>query len=150
MGYTFVWKAGEEPYFITPGGQVVMMEMIGGIPYIREGSDTCAPREVQSEDLQIPAVAALVVGGGGVEIPDPPIYEEAATSNGAVDSVAGGRRKRKLPDSHYLNHKLACPELCDACARGKLREARSFKGAFQREANEWGHHYDGFHGITQR
>ena len=40
-GYDFVWlgSRGWPPYFITPTGRIIMMEVIGKIPYIRPGDD---------------------------------------------------------------------------------------------------------------
>ena len=44
-GYDFIWKRGEEPYFITPNGHVVVLEVIGDIPYIVPGSAKHDPRD---------------------------------------------------------------------------------------------------------
>ena len=45
MGYSFLWFNGENPYFITPAGKLIICEVLGDIPYIRSGSDMCQPRK---------------------------------------------------------------------------------------------------------
>ena len=44
MGYSFIWPTGENPYFITPSGQIVELEVHDDIPYITSGSRTSRPR----------------------------------------------------------------------------------------------------------
>eukprot|EP00972_Heterocapsa_arctica_P016575 2446293-Heterocapsa_arctica.AAC.1 len=45
-GYTFVWPAYGNPYFVTPNGFKVELEVIDNIPYLRRGSVRSVPSEV--------------------------------------------------------------------------------------------------------
>ena len=38
MGFTFIWPPNQNPYFITPSGQVIQLEVKNNVPYIRAGS----------------------------------------------------------------------------------------------------------------
>ena len=45
-GYTFVWPAGERPYFILPkslGGKLVCLDVDGDIPYLVPGKHAQQP-----------------------------------------------------------------------------------------------------------
>ena len=42
-GYTFLWPAGQPPYFILPDGRLVICEVRGNIPYIVPGAPECQP-----------------------------------------------------------------------------------------------------------
>ena len=44
-GYSFHCFTGELHYFVSPKGSIVVMEVLGDIPYIRSGSDLCQPRK---------------------------------------------------------------------------------------------------------
>eukprot|EP00972_Heterocapsa_arctica_P074747 11029836-Heterocapsa_arctica.AAC.1 len=43
QGYPFVWPAYRNPYFITPDGFRVELEVIDDIPFLRRGSDVSKP-----------------------------------------------------------------------------------------------------------
>eukprot|EP00972_Heterocapsa_arctica_P068348 10097448-Heterocapsa_arctica.AAC.1 len=45
-GYTFVWPAYSSPYFVTPNGFRVELEVIDNVPYLRRGSVRSVPLEV--------------------------------------------------------------------------------------------------------
>ena len=47
MGYTFLWPAGQRPYFILPNKRIVTLEVIGDVPYLIPGSETAQPRRRQ-------------------------------------------------------------------------------------------------------
>ena len=47
LGYTFVWPPGQDPYFILPDENVVYLEVIDNIPYLRPGAKKCQPRSPQ-------------------------------------------------------------------------------------------------------
>ena len=75
-----------------------------------------------------------------------PVVGPDATPSG-VEEVAAGEdaaepdvelEPKVLPPDHYLTHKPAFPKLCEACRRAKMKQPRSFKGAFDREVKEWG------------
>ena len=141
MGYTFVWKPREEPYFITPSGKVVVLEVINDIAYLEPGNRKHLPRKLHQEDLRIdrPRRAAVPV------VPDPEASDTApaegsaggdqADEEGEVaapeeeaeleeweldeDAPLARRAPRTLPPEHFLTHKPARPDLCEACRRGK-------------------------------
>ena len=43
-GYSFIWLSAQNPYFITPSGNIVVCEVIGDIPYIRSDSQLSRPK----------------------------------------------------------------------------------------------------------
>ena len=45
LGYTFIWPPGSSPYFISPKGDVIYLEVINDIPYLRPGSQGCKPKK---------------------------------------------------------------------------------------------------------
>ena len=44
LGYSFIWPARGLPYFILPNGNLVYLEVIGDIPYLRPGAQESRPR----------------------------------------------------------------------------------------------------------
>eukprot|EP00972_Heterocapsa_arctica_P046315 6832937-Heterocapsa_arctica.AAC.1 len=42
-GYLFIWPAGKNPYFITPDGSCVELEVVDNIPFLRRGAMLCQP-----------------------------------------------------------------------------------------------------------
>ena len=44
MGYTFIWPPGRNPYFVTPTGQIIYLEVYDHIPYLKPGSEYCQPQ----------------------------------------------------------------------------------------------------------
>ena len=101
MGYDFIWKRGQEPYFITPSGKVVVLEVIGDIPYIAPGEEKHIPREIQEEDLIIqsrpacPVVARGVMGEGekGGSLSSPVPEEEQGGISQQSRACSRSRRK---------------------------------------------------------
>eukprot|EP00972_Heterocapsa_arctica_P100818 14862577-Heterocapsa_arctica.AAC.1 len=66
-----------------------------------------------------------------VEAPPPPVLNAEQEEQNVI------RRDLKadaFSREHLLTHKLANP-YCDACNRGKMRDAKKFTGAFQRSRN---------------
>ena len=55
-GCSFVWKAGCNPYLITPDEKVITFEVIRDIPYLRRDSDLCQPREATDGDFRFDAL----------------------------------------------------------------------------------------------
>eukprot|EP00972_Heterocapsa_arctica_P081941 12076717-Heterocapsa_arctica.AAC.1 len=47
-GYTFVWPAFCNPYFITPDGFRVELEVIADVPFLRRGSDLSKPTPLRT------------------------------------------------------------------------------------------------------
>ena len=58
MGYKFVWPTGEQPYFVLPSGNVVVLEVIDNIPYLRPGSAGSQPRPATDDELRSACSAA--------------------------------------------------------------------------------------------
>ena len=44
LGYSFIWPASGPPYFILRNGNLVYLEVIGDIPYLRPGAKESRPR----------------------------------------------------------------------------------------------------------
>ena len=43
-GFGFVWPPGQYiPYFVTPEGNIIRLEVIGDIPYLKPGHPLCQP-----------------------------------------------------------------------------------------------------------
>ena len=162
--YSFIWSAGQYPYFITPKKKVIDLDVIKDIPYIRRGSILCQPRDAVKSDYYVrhghgqavPAAAPVAPvdtdgeGAGDSEAggaadppepevagaPDPPPEEEG---EGAADArVRRNLREEAKSLQHLLTHRPHNP-YCDACNRGKMRDKKLFKGAFEarREPTAW-------------
>ena len=50
-GFSFIWRTGGQPYFITPDNMIVVLDVVGDIPYFRPGSELCQPRQPGAEFL---------------------------------------------------------------------------------------------------
>ena len=49
-GFGFVWPLGQNiPYFVTPGGKIIRLEVTGDIPYLKPGHDLCQPVDASTE-----------------------------------------------------------------------------------------------------
>ena len=164
QGYSFIWSAGESPYFITPQNRVLNMEVIGDIPYIRRGSILCQPRDAEDSDYYVPhggshaapaassdepvesdGVAEEAGEGEVIPIPEPPAPPEADPpppgGEEGEDIGEEGRRNLRMEAKslhHLLTHRPHNP-YCDACNRGKMRDRKRFKGAFaaSRAPTKW-------------
>ena len=55
-GCPFVWKAGCNPYLITPDEKIITFEVIRDIPYFRRDSDLCQPRDATDEHFRFDAL----------------------------------------------------------------------------------------------
>ena len=55
-GCSFVWKAGCNPYLITPDEKVITFEVSRDIPFLWRDSDLCQPREATDEDFRFDAL----------------------------------------------------------------------------------------------
>ena len=90
-GYDFIWlgSRGWPPYFITPSGKIIIMEVIGRIPYIRTGSDDCQPQLATSS----------------ISIPAPPAYACPAPSSSTSPMPEVGLTDIPVPDlgNHQMN-----------------------------------------------
>eukprot|EP00972_Heterocapsa_arctica_P092851 13694804-Heterocapsa_arctica.AAC.1 len=151
-GYNFIWPAYSNPYFITPNGFRVELEIIDNIPYLRRGSVRSVPLAIENHDPPlIPrrsrrafSVAdlggglgfdlGLIPGGGGADdgnvigappVPPPPVLHAEQEAQMAQRRVM---KDVALTLEHMLNHKPS-NEFCDACIRGKMRDCKKFKGA---------------------
>ena len=63
MGYTFIWPPGECPYFITPSGKVIQLEVRDDIPYIKTGSEWCKARKAKgSRQFACPSSTSKATG----------------------------------------------------------------------------------------
>ncbi len=79
QGYSFIWMAGEAPYFLKPDGSKVRLEVRHNIPYLRPGKPQCQPMSPRNAVL-VPSIPS--------EIRQP---DEVADTGGAESSSPGGR-----------------------------------------------------------
>ena len=86
LGYSFIWLAGQKPYFVTPGGTIVHLEVKDDIPYIRVGSAECAPQDAAGT-RRVPCAASVE------EIPS----EDEASGNVAAGGVDD--EEEEVPDA---------------------------------------------------
>jgi hypothetical protein len=162
LSYSFIWLVGQKPYFVTPGGTIVHLEVKDDIPYIRVGSEECAPQDAAGT-RRVPCAASIEevvsedetsgnVAAGGVDDEEGEEVPGDAHPDEEVDAAedippppappAGDARpaKRDLKaEAESLEHKLShIPKNihCDTCVRSKMKNANS--GSFQREPKAWG------------
>ncbi len=50
-GFSFIWLAGECPYFVRPDGCWVRLRVFDNVPYLVPGSEWCAP--VKTDDMDV-------------------------------------------------------------------------------------------------
>jgi len=95
-GYDFIWLGSKKlpPYYITPSGRIVVMEVIDDIPYIRSGDAQCQP-QVATRTIRVRAVPApeenLDDDGLFHDLPDPTSLEvggEAPPTSSAPSGAA--------------------------------------------------------------
>ena len=84
-GFSFVWKAGKRPYWLTPWGTVVPLVVDNLIPYLVVGSTQCRPRAVLPEHLQIPQPRDIA--SGKVAMGTPPKSRDAVKEPPAALSL---------------------------------------------------------------
>ena len=153
-GYSFVWISGRKPYWITPEGKIITLEVIRDIPYLRRNSDFCKPRDAIANDYIIPKHMGLpsvkddshVFNDEEIRPPDAvtstinaeplphdiPSDEHDGDVVGEDDEVTTRNlRQEAMSLRHLLTHKPA-NKYCDACILGKMRGAKKFCGSYER------------------
>ena len=60
-GFCFFWFKGRKPYLVSPTGKVIVLDVVGDIPYFRPGDPLCQPRD--------PCDEYPIVGCTGGEMP---------------------------------------------------------------------------------
>jgi hypothetical protein len=150
LGYSCIWLAGQKPYFVTPGGTIVHLEVKDDIPYIRVGSAECAPQDAAGT-RRVPCAASVEeldsedetsgnIAAGGVDAeeegdlgdahPDEE-FDAAEDTPPPPAPPAGDARpaKRDLKaEAESLEHKLShIPKNihCDTCVRSKMKKAKA-------------------------
>ncbi len=122
MGYSFVWIADQDPYFVCPDGSIVEFEVRDNIPYLRAGSSDCAPN-IGSNTQSVPCAAnpALNEGEDSAEEIDSDPRGADAGSDDLIDGeeFVDENPKRDLKAEalsikHRLHHRVTNPH-CDAC-----------------------------------
>eukprot|EP00972_Heterocapsa_arctica_P105637 15562995-Heterocapsa_arctica.AAC.1 len=58
-GYSFHWPAGKNPYFVTPSGEYVELEVIDNIPHLRRGALMCQPIRIKDNKRVSPLRSLL-------------------------------------------------------------------------------------------
>ena len=164
QSFFFLWPAGGSPFFVRPDGKVIGLDVIGHIPYVRSGSDCCRARPAKEVDTK--SIESLLVRLGATTSAASLVINDISTC--AADELENGRepaleqapqveeaevapppppppvapepaeRRDRSMAEHQLTHKPKRDD-CDSCLRGKMVQARKFKGAFnqRREATRW-------------
>ena len=153
--YTFVWPAGQSPYFLSPSGMIIACEVIDNIPYIRTGGAECQPKDpTGSITLAAPAAGGAGVplhplpavpgpGGGADNNPLEMDVEEIPPPEGPNpeemnEEEANAQLPKKLCESlrfeatstkHLLTHLPRNP-FCIHCTRAKMRKKKKMKGSY--------------------
>ena len=163
-GYSFVWSAGDNPYFITPANKVISLDVVSEIPYVRRGSLLCKPRDAVDSDYYVrhgnnnavpatPSDAPVNTdevgsdggGDGEAQLPPPPdvdVVPEPPLHEGDGDGEDEPRRRNLRVEAkstiHLLTHRPHNP-YCDVCNMGKMRDRKLFKGAYaaRRAPSAW-------------
>ena len=136
-GCSCVWKAGCNPYLVTPDGKIITFEVIRDIPYLRRGSDLCQPRDAIDEDLRFDALPSRkeVATDENVDVErsadeggeNPPSAQEESEEHVPARNL----REEAMSMKHLLTHKPFNIH-CDACNLGaKMRNAKIFVGSYQ-------------------
>ena len=143
-GCSFVWKAGCNPYLITPDEKVITFEVIRDIPYLRRDSDLCQPREATEEDFRFDALPSRKeIATDENVVVESPVVDDGENPSGAPDESEENVPPRNLREEamsmrHLLTHKPFNIH-CDACNLGKMRKAKKFVGSYQesRQPKGW-------------
>ena len=154
-GYDFVWLGSKKlpPYYITPSGRIVVMEVIEDIPYLRSGSAECQPR-VATRTVRVPAAPAPAhpdfVGYHDLPVPDfpvsaaeapptpimPPVVVVAPIPPPLTVEVVPGLEERALPDLVGLEERappdpvvvpVPPPPAVEVVLAGELRKERDLR-----------------------
>jgi hypothetical protein len=88
LGYSFIWLAGQKPYFVTPGGTIVHLEVKDDIPYILVGSEECAPQDAAGT-RRVPCASVEEV-----------VSEDETSGNVAVGGVDDEEDEEVPGDAH--------------------------------------------------
>ena len=135
-GCSFVWKAGCNPYLITPDEKIITFEVIRDIPYLRRDLDLCQPREATDGDFRFDALPSRkeVATDENVDVErsvnegdeNPPSAQEEPEENVPARNL----REEAMSMKHLLTHKPFNVH-CGACNLGKMRKAKKFVGSYQ-------------------
>ncbi|WP_288992891.1 hypothetical protein [uncultured Marinobacter sp.] len=157
MGYSFVWLADQDPYFVCPDGTIVEFEVKDNIPYLRAGAKRCAPKPGPNKQ-SVPCAAAV----GDLADSEPVIKDTGDPSGAHDDGLTSGdelvdvRPKKDLSAEansleHRISHRFKNPH-CDSCNRSTMKNKKSHRGAFadKHEPECWGALVTGDHLDSKR
>ena len=105
LGYSFYWQAGKMPVLVCPDGEVIELDVIDYVPYMRSKAYSCAvrpegifsPERVASPaPVHVPPVPSSSVGGPSRPVP---LGEDDSSrfppgDSGAASSSCSGSTKR--------------------------------------------------------
>ena len=150
-GCSFMWKAGCNPYLITPEEKAITFEVIRDTPYLRKNSGFCQPRGATEEDYRtqaLPSIEGVAAddnvdgaqpseGGGEDPRPVQVLIEDVSDELGELNPRRN-LREEATSMIHLLSHKPFYIH-CDACNLGKMRRAKKFAGSLQasRQPTGW-------------
>ena len=143
-GCSFVWKAGCNPYLITPDEKIITFEVIRDISHLRRDSDLCQPREATDEDFRFDALPSRkeVATDENVdaersvnEVDENPLNAQEESEENVH---ARNLREEAVSMKHLLTHKPFNIH-CDACNSGEMRKAKKIVGSYQgsRQPTGW-------------
>ena len=91
LGYTFIWPKYENPYFITPSGMIVQLEVKDDIPYIVPGSETCKAKQASKRrKFACPSRVAAPAEGDDKDGPEQSGAADSEPEVGGGAAAAGG------------------------------------------------------------
>ena len=129
-GCSFVWKAGCNPYLITPEERRLSRSRSRDIPYLRRDSDLCQPRDAADEDFRFDALPSRrevatdekvdVERSANEDGENPPSAQEEPVEH----IPARNLREEAMSMKHLLTHKPFNAH-CDACNFGICAKRRN-------------------------
>ena len=141
LGYDFIWKAGEKPYLVDPGGKKVILDVIHDVPYLPDGIESvCDPRDLDSFDISaVPGpvstasesegtVGAVQDGAPGDGQEDSALQEEGGEEGEDDEAIDPADERRDLKaeaksKEHLLTH-YPFNKWCPACVRSRSIDTR--------------------------
>ena len=112
MGYSFVWRAGQVPFLVAPGGKRIGLKVIDNVPYLddvdtmvsgAESSDSDPPR-ARKENIGVCAPRRRNGGPSGRRRRSGAYQaspgEVESASEGLTESEVGDAGSLSCPDTH--------------------------------------------------
>ena len=105
QGFSFVWLAGGQPYFVAPWGNTIPLVVQDNIPYLHIGSPECAPVPTTQDHLHIPHPPLLRTAVAGSVSSDSASVLECTARSGRSQCSA---RKCHIVSNDHVCHDMSC------------------------------------------